>query len=91
MIDQTTKIEQRIETIENAEEREKYDSLKEQANVSWEFNDVCSHNNRFYVPRQAMLDHIKHSIVLLQIAKVKVRRFFATTFIHNFPLLSSFS
>jgi oxysterol-binding protein-related protein 9/10/11 len=32
MIDQTTKIEQRIEGIE--EESEKYDSLKEQANVS---------------------------------------------------------
>lgn len=40
MIDQTTKIEQRIETVENVEEREKYDLLKEQANVSWEFNDV---------------------------------------------------
>lgn len=34
MIDQTTKIEQRIEEIESPEEREKYDSLKEQANVS---------------------------------------------------------
>lgn len=41
MIDQTTKIEQRIEIIEDVEEREKYDLLKEQANVSWEFNDVC--------------------------------------------------
>ncbi|CRK98250.1 CLUMA_CG011612, isoform A [Clunio marinus] len=49
MIDQTTKIEQRIDAIENAEEREKYDALREQAN--------------------SMLDHIKHSIVLLQIAK----------------------
>lgn len=50
IIDQTTKIEQRIEALENAEDREKYADLKEQANV--------------------MLDHIKHSIVLLQIAKV---------------------
>lgn len=35
MIDQTTKIEQRIEAIESAEEREQYEPLKEQANVSW--------------------------------------------------------
>lgn len=34
MIDQTTKIEQRINEIENFEERERYESLKEQANVS---------------------------------------------------------
>lgn len=34
MIDQTTKIEQRIDEIENPEEREKYDALKEQASVS---------------------------------------------------------
>lgn len=34
MIDQTTKIEQRIDAIESAEEREKFDSIKEQANVS---------------------------------------------------------
>lgn len=34
MIDQTTKIEQRIDEIENLEERERYDALKEQANVS---------------------------------------------------------
>lgn len=33
MIDQTTKIEQRIEAIEDAEERQKYEALKEQANV----------------------------------------------------------
>lgn len=34
MIDQTTKIEQRIDEIESLEERERYDALKEQANVS---------------------------------------------------------
>lgn len=34
MIDQTTKIEQRIDGIENPEEREKYNALKKQANVS---------------------------------------------------------
>lgn len=34
MIDQTTKIEQRIDAIDNVEEREKYEALKEQANVS---------------------------------------------------------
>jgi hypothetical protein len=34
MIDQATKIEQRIDAIESAEEREKYNSLKEQTNVS---------------------------------------------------------
>lgn len=34
MIDQTTKIEQRIESIESDDEREKYEPLKEQANVS---------------------------------------------------------
>ena len=34
MIDQTTKIEQRIDGIEDPEEREKYNLLKEQANVS---------------------------------------------------------
>jgi hypothetical protein len=50
MIDQTTKIEQRIEAIESEEEREKLQPLQQQANE--------------------MLDHIKHSIVLLQIAKV---------------------
>lgn len=50
IIDQATKIEQQIETIEDAEEKEKYEELKDQTN--------------------AMLDNIKHSIVLLQIAKV---------------------
>ena len=50
VIDQYTKIEQRIDELENEEDRAKYDSLKEQINN--------------------MLDHIKHSIVLLQIAKV---------------------
>lgn len=49
IIDQTTKIEQRIEELESEEDRAKYDLLKAQANE--------------------MLDHIKHSIVLLQIAK----------------------
>lgn len=34
MIDQTTKIEQRIEAIESAEDREKYDMLSTHANVS---------------------------------------------------------
>lgn len=62
MIDQTAKIEQRIEAIESEEEREKYLPLQEQAN--------------------AMLDHIKHSIVLLQIAKVKVHQT-STTFSDN--------
>lgn len=38
MIDQTTKIEQRIDGIENPEEREKYNLLKEQTNVS----SMCS-------------------------------------------------
>ena len=33
MIEQTTKIEQRIDAIENPQEQEKYDSLKKQANV----------------------------------------------------------
>lgn len=37
MIDQTTKIEQRIDAIDNVEEREKYEALKEQANVSFRF------------------------------------------------------
>lgn len=50
IIDQATKIEQQIETMEDAEEKEKYEELKDQTN--------------------AMLDNIKHSIVLLQIAKV---------------------
>lgn len=39
MIDQTTKIEQRIDAIESSEERQKYESLKTQANVS--FGDIC--------------------------------------------------
>lgn len=39
MIDQTTKIEQRIDAIESSEERQKYESLKTQANVS--FGDTC--------------------------------------------------
>ena len=51
VIDQAAKIEQRINEIEDEEERGKYESLKEQINN--------------------MLDHIKHSIVLLQIAKVR--------------------
>lgn len=34
MIDQTTKIEKRIDEIESPEEREQYSSLKEQASVS---------------------------------------------------------
>lgn len=34
MIDQTTKIGERIEGLESSEERECYDSLKEQTNVS---------------------------------------------------------
>lgn len=34
MIDQTTKIEQRIDALESVEEREQYEPLKEQANVS---------------------------------------------------------
>jgi hypothetical protein len=34
MIDQTTKIEQRIEAMDNDDEREKYEPLKVQANVS---------------------------------------------------------
>jgi oxysterol-binding protein-related protein 9/10/11 len=38
MIDQTTKIEQRIEAIENVEEREQYEPLKEQANVSFNWS-----------------------------------------------------
>lgn len=50
IIDQTSKIEQRIDALENEEDIAKYDGVKKQAN--------------------AMLDHIKHSIVLLQIAKV---------------------
>lgn len=50
IIDQTSKIEQHIDALENAEDKAKYDGVKQQAN--------------------AMLDHIKHSIVLLQIAKV---------------------
>ncbi|XP_070499509.1 oxysterol-binding protein-related protein 9 isoform X2 [Chironomus tepperi] len=49
VIDQSAKIEQRINEIEDEEERGKYESLKQQIND--------------------MLDHIKHSIVLLQIAK----------------------
>lgn len=52
IIDQAAKIEQKINSAEESEEKEKYDKLKEQTN--------------------AMLDHIKHSIVLLQIAKVKI-------------------
>lgn len=56
IIDQTTKIEQRIDALEDIEDQKKYDGLKEQANV--------------------MLDHIKHSIVLLQIAKVVCKRIF---------------
>lgn len=50
VIDQAAKIEQRINEIEDEEERTKYEGLKEQINN--------------------MLDNIKHSIVLLQIAKV---------------------
>lgn len=50
IIDQTSKIEQRIDALENADEKAMYDGVKLQANE--------------------MLDHIKHSIVLLQIAKV---------------------
>lgn len=64
MIDQTTKIEQRIEAIESEEEREKYRPLQQQANE--------------------MLDHIKHSIVLLQIAKVNFFPLQLTFFFHVF-------
>lgn len=52
IIDQTSKIEQRIDALDNAEEVAKYEGIKRQANE--------------------MLEHIKHSIVLLQIAKVRV-------------------
>jgi hypothetical protein len=51
IIDQTTKVEQRIDALESEEDRAKYEAVKMQANE--------------------MLDHIKHSIVLLQIAKVE--------------------
>lgn len=77
MIDQTTKIEQRIEAIENADESEKYKPLKEQANVSSTWRAPTSLSIIFSslsIVIQLMLDHIKHSIVLLQIAKVKVHR-----------------
>lgn len=50
IIDQAAKIEQRVNSMEDEEEKAKYNALKIQTN--------------------AMLDHIKHSIVLLQIAKV---------------------
>ncbi|CAO1403299.1 unnamed protein product [Diamesa serratosioi] len=49
IIDQTTKLEEKISSLEDAEEREKYKALQE-------------HTNQ-------MLENIKHSIVLLQIAK----------------------
>lgn len=35
MIDQTTKIEQRIDAMESVDEREKYEPIKEQASVSF--------------------------------------------------------
>jgi len=50
IIDQTTKIERKIDELDSEEDKAKYSSLQMQAN--------------------AMLDNIKHSIVLLQIAKV---------------------
>jgi oxysterol-binding protein-related protein 9/10/11 len=56
IIDQATKVEQRINSIEDEEEREKFMSIKEQTDT--------------------MLDNIKHSIVLLQIAKVRSLQFF---------------
>lgn len=82
MIDQTTKIEQRIEVMEvGGEEGEDYEKLRQQANVSWwkAFLSVTNETH-FIFPFtfQLMLDHIKHSIVLLQIAKVKVHWIFAT-------------
>ncbi|VEN62723.1 unnamed protein product, partial [Callosobruchus maculatus] len=49
MIDQTKKLEERIQTITDAEEKTKCQIILDHANV--------------------MLDNIKHSIVLLQIAK----------------------
>jgi hypothetical protein len=60
IIDQTSKIEQRIDALESEEEKEKYDGIKQQAND--------------------MLDHIKHSIVLLQIAKVRKGQLAALNF-----------
>ncbi|KAL1513667.1 hypothetical protein ABEB36_003050 [Hypothenemus hampei] len=49
MIEQTKKLEERIETLTNSEEKLKCEAILEHANL--------------------MLDNIKHSIVLLQIAK----------------------
>jgi hypothetical protein len=90
MIDQTTKIEQRIDSLESDEEREKYESLKAQANVSSSEHWAIQSDNdlRFFLfpISQLMLDHIKHSIVLLQIAKVKVQRHPATLSAHAFLL-----
>lgn len=60
IIDQTSKIEQRIDALEDAEEKAKYDSIKRQTDE--------------------MLDHIKHSIVLLQIAKVNEVKFAISIF-----------